>query len=140
MNVARPFRAVVVDYGSMNSENVYQRMQLREIYQNYFERGADGMRLHEACVAGKMESFIGSVLGSLAVPPGLLQNPYPLKNCPLMGLVTDFVTMWSESALDQVMVWRGVMARRRWYLLFPDTEDEATKDAFTIGLCFWERD
>ncbi|KAJ2896266.1 hypothetical protein MKZ38_005720 [Zalerion maritima] len=36
MNVADPFRAVVLDYGFMNYKDACQRMQLRRVYQEYF--------------------------------------------------------------------------------------------------------
>jgi hypothetical protein len=118
MNVANPFRAVVVDYGFMNCEDARERMQLRSIYQEYIEQGEDEMRLHESCVAGNLGSFLESVLGSLAVRPDLLRNPYPLENYPLMGMVTDSVIMCTDSALDHV-------GDGKEAIVIPHAEDEA---------------
>ncbi|KAF1807869.1 hypothetical protein P152DRAFT_485903 [Eremomyces bilateralis CBS 781.70] len=123
MNVADPFRAVVVDYGFMNCKDARQRMQLRAIYQEYFERGEDEMRLHEACIAGKLGSFLESVLGSLAVRPDLLRNSYPLENCPLMGMVTDSVIVCPKSVLDQVNAFERGDGEET--MVIPDAEDEA---------------
>jgi hypothetical protein len=124
MNVTDPFRAVVVDYGFINCEDARQRMQLRGIYQEYFERGEDEMRLHEACVAGKLGSFLESVLGSLAVRSDLLWNPYPLENRPLMGMVTSSVIMCPESVLDQANAFERGDGKE--VIVIPDAEDEAT--------------
>ncbi|EHK49775.1 hypothetical protein TRIATDRAFT_181656, partial [Trichoderma atroviride IMI 206040] len=125
MNVADPFRAVIVDYGFMNCEDVRHRIQLREMYREYFERGEDEMRLHEACVAGELANFLESIFGSLGVPPHLLSNPYPLENCPLMGMVTKHVIMCPESALDQVRTLKGSAMEGAEILTIPDADDAA---------------
>ncbi|KAH8752838.1 hypothetical protein F5883DRAFT_621355 [Diaporthe sp. PMI_573] len=125
MNVSDPFRAVVVDYGFMNCKDARQRMQLRRIYQEFFERGEDEMRLHEACVAGKLASFLQSVFGGLLVPLDFLRNPYPLENYPLMGMVTHSVTMCPESALDQVRALKATRGDESMIIAIPDAEDEA---------------
>jgi hypothetical protein len=101
-SVADPFRAAAVDYGFVNCENARQRIQLPGIYKEYFERGEDEMKLHEACVAGKLASFLKSVLGSLLVPPDILQNGYPRENSRMAGMVTDKVIQCPASALDSV--------------------------------------
>ncbi|KFH44293.1 hypothetical protein ACRE_049300 [Hapsidospora chrysogenum ATCC 11550] len=124
MNEAHPFRAVVVDYGFMHCEDPRQRMHLRAIYQEYFDRGKDEMRLHEACVAGKLVAFLESVFGSLAVAPELLLNPYPLEDHPMMCMVTDRVIMCPQSALDQVRALEGV-DETEMVIPVPDAEDEA---------------
>lgn len=123
MNVADPFRAVVVNYGFTNCVNARQRMQLRKMYHEYFERGEDEMRLHEACVSGKLASFLESVLGSLVVRPGLLRNPYPSENYPLLGMVTDSIIMCPESVLDQVNACERDAGKE--VIVIPDAEDEA---------------
>ncbi|TPX07261.1 uncharacterized protein E0L32_010855 [Thyridium curvatum] len=125
MDVPDPFRAVVVDYGFMNCKDARQRMQLRRMYQEFFERGEDEMRLHQACVAGKLASFLQSVFGGLLVPPDCLRNPYPLENRPLMGMVTNSVTMCPESALEQVRALAAAQGRESMIIAIPDAEDEA---------------
>ncbi|KAH7180054.1 uncharacterized protein B0J16DRAFT_403471 [Fusarium flagelliforme] len=116
-----PFRAVHVDYGFMNCTDARQRMQLREIYRRYFNEGHDEMSLHKACISGELASFLESVLGALAVPSQLLKNPYPLENCPLMGMVAHSVVACPESALDQV---RQFSENDSLIITIPDSEDE----------------
>lgn len=125
INVADPSRAVMVDYGFRHCENAHKRMQLRGMYQEYFERGEDEMKLHEACIAGKLASCLESVFGSLAVPPDLLLNPYPLENCLLMGMVTSNIIVCPESALDQVRALKRGDGKEAMVFTIPDTEDEA---------------
>ncbi|KAH9216732.1 hypothetical protein DL95DRAFT_495683 [Leptodontidium sp. 2 PMI_412] len=125
MNVSDPFRAVVVDYGFMNCKEARQRMQLRRMYQEYFERGEDEMKLHEACIAGKLASFLQSVCGRLLIPPDFLSNPYPLENYPLMGMVTHSVTMCPESALYQVRALNLARGDESMIITIPNAEDEA---------------
>ncbi|EMR61650.1 hypothetical protein UCREL1_11423 [Eutypa lata UCREL1] len=127
MNVSDPFRAVVVDYGFMNCKDAHQRMQLRSMYQEYFERGEDEMRLHEACVAGQLASFLQTVFGGLPVPSEILRNFYPLENCPLMGMVTDSVTVCPESALDQVKASNATRRDKSMIMKIADSEDDALK-------------
>lgn len=125
MDVAHPFRAVVVDYSFMNCKNAHQRIQLRGMYREYFERGEDEMRLHEACVAGKLASFLQSVFGGLPVPSQILKNPYPLESYPLAGMVTHSVTVCPESALDQVRALKAAGGNESVIITIPDVEDEA---------------
>ena len=127
MNGSDPFRAVVVDYGFMNCKEARQRMQLRSIYQEYFESGGDEMELHEACIAGKLASFLQSVFGRLLVPPESFSNPYPLENqlYPLMGMVTNSVIMCTESALDQVKALELAEGYESMIIAVPNAEDEA---------------
>ncbi|KAL6166379.1 hypothetical protein ACJQWK_07732 [Exserohilum turcicum] len=122
MNAADPHRAVVNDYGFMNCEDARQRMQLRDIYQKYFERGENEMKLHEACISGTLGSFLESVLGNLRVGRDLFRNPYPLQNSTLMGMVTDVVLVCTQSMLDQVKAFKE---DGQELFVIPDTmEDE----------------
>ncbi|PWI63947.1 hypothetical protein PCL_02263 [Purpureocillium lilacinum] len=57
-----PMRAVQVDYCFMRCDGT-QRMILRDIYRRFFETGTDEMKLHEACVDGRLAEFLRSVLG-----------------------------------------------------------------------------
>lgn len=125
MNMADPFRAVMVDYGFMNCEDARHRMQLREIYQKYFEQGEDEMRLHEACVTGKLGSFLEAVLGSLSVSLDLFGNYYPLENCPLMGMVTYSVISCPESILDPTNGLERGDGKEAIVFTIPDAEDQA---------------
>lgn len=126
MNISDPFRAVMVDYGFMNCENAHQRIQLRELYTEFFGRSEDEMKLHEACVAGRLWGFLESVLGGLSVTQKLLWNPYPLENGILMGMVmTDSVTMCPESMLEQVNAMNRDDGKEVTVVTIPDTEDKA---------------
>jgi len=125
MDVSDPLRAVVVDYGFMNCKEARQRMQLRRMYQEYFEKGEDEMKLHEACIAGKLASFLQSVCGRLLMPLDFLSNPYPLENYPLMGMVTHSVIMCPESALDQVRALKLARGDESMIITIPNAEDEA---------------
>jgi hypothetical protein len=58
------------------------------------------------------------------VRPDLLRNPYPLENCPLMGMVTDSVIMCLESALDYVNTLERGDGKQ--IMVIPDAEDEST--------------
>jgi hypothetical protein len=122
MNVADPFRAVVVDYGFMNCEDARQRMQLRAVYHEYFGRGEDEIRLHEACISGKLASFLESVLGSVEVRRDLFQNPYPLENCPLMGMVTESVLVQTQSVSDRFSAVQE--GDRKEVMIVPDSVDK----------------
>ncbi|PGH13728.1 hypothetical protein AJ80_06233 [Polytolypa hystricis UAMH7299] len=136
MNVADPFRAVLVDYGFLNCEDARQRMQLRVMYQEYFERGEDEMRLHEACIAGKLAGFLESVFGSLAVAPDLLWNYYPLENCPLIGMVTNSITMCPASVLGQVRALERDGGKGTMIFTIPDAADEAMTRCIHIRAAF----
>ncbi|GAW21440.1 hypothetical protein ANO14919_109590 [Xylariales sp. No.14919] len=124
MDSSDPFRAVVVDYGFMNCENAYQRIQLREMYQKYFDDGQDEMRLHEACIAGELAIFLKSALGSLEVPVDLLSNPYPLENCPLKGMVTKSVIVYPESLSNQL----GTPANGAMIFTVPDAGNKSLNE------------
>ncbi|KUJ15801.1 uncharacterized protein LY89DRAFT_707936 [Mollisia scopiformis] len=115
---------VMVDYGFTNCDNVGQRMQLQEMYKDYFRRGEDEMKLHEACINGNLATFLTSVFGSLEVSPHLLRNPYPLKNCPLAGMVAEYVIACPESALDQIKALKGDDWQDAMIFTIPDCEDD----------------
>ncbi|OPB39193.1 hypothetical protein A0O28_0048990 [Trichoderma guizhouense] len=125
MNMADPFRAVIQDYGFRNCEDARHRMQLRGMYREYFERSEDEMRLHEACIAGELANFLESIFGSLGVPHHLLSNPYPLENRPWMGMVTNYVIMCPESALDQVRALKGSATEGAEIINIPDADGAA---------------
>ncbi|OAL43046.1 hypothetical protein IQ07DRAFT_606215 [Pyrenochaeta sp. DS3sAY3a] len=122
MDVADPFRAVVVDYGFMNCEDAHQRMQLRKVYHEYFKTGEDEMRLHEACISGKLSTFFESVFGRLPVHRDLLWNHYPLENCPQMGMVIASVVVYTESVLGKEH--GGEVADGTMIFVIPETEEE----------------
>jgi hypothetical protein len=130
MNTTDPFRAVVVDYGFGNCKDAGQRMELRQLYKGYFGRGEDEMGLHEACVTGRLASFLQSVLGGLPVPPDVLENYYPLENCPLMGMVTNCVTICPETAADQVRAINEANGVESVVYPIPDALDEAFQGDF----------
>ncbi|KAJ4129105.1 hypothetical protein NW768_007636 [Fusarium equiseti] len=124
MQDADPSRAVVVDYGFINCTDASQRMQLRETYQQYFNDGHDEMSLHEVCISGQLATFLELVLGTLSVPSQLLNNPYPLKDYSLMGLVVPSVVVCPESAVDQVRELHAVGENDSVIITIPDTEHE----------------
>lgn len=123
-NVASPFRAVVVDYGFMNCD-ARQRLELRELYREYFSRGEDEMKLHEACVAGRLASFLESVMGKLTVPSDILRNYYPLKDYPLAGMVTATVIICTTSCMDHMEVLKEDDLKDGVVLTIPDDDYKA---------------
>ncbi|KAJ6444874.1 polyketide synthase [Purpureocillium lavendulum] len=84
---SHPMRAVQVDYGFMKCDTAEKRAALRNVYGRYFSSGGDELKLHEACVSGRLTGFLQSVLGKLEVADDVFKGPYPLERCSFMGLV-----------------------------------------------------
>ncbi|KAI6359770.1 hypothetical protein MCOR25_006943 [Pyricularia grisea] len=91
VNDPQPHRAVTVDYGFYKCESVHERMRLKDTYRTLFERGVDGLELHEACISGNLAGFVESALGDMPIPRRLVQNPYPLEDCPHAGMTAGAV-------------------------------------------------
>jgi hypothetical protein len=79
-----PTRSVQIDYGFMNCSDARERLQLRELYTQYFSHELEELLLHEACVQGRLASYLTSTLGPLSIREGILKNLYPLA--PIFGI------------------------------------------------------
>ncbi|KAM0079694.1 hypothetical protein ACKRZS_008166 [Fusarium odoratissimum] len=122
-----PMRAVDVDYGFVKCSTARERSLLRQIYTDYFSRGEDEMKLHEACVNGRLAEFLESVLGKLPVPPKALANCYPLEGYTFMGMVAKSVMLCPESLGEDVRRMCQQEGGRGVILTIPDEDDEAMK-------------
>jgi hypothetical protein len=58
---------------------------------------ADQMKLHEACINGRLADFLHSVLGELEIPSEALSDPYPLGTYPHAGMVATTTLITPES-------------------------------------------
>ena len=77
-----PVPSVQVDYGFFNCRNEEEKVQLKKVYRNFFEdRNGDPLKLHEACLQGKIYDYVRRTLKlkedqrSLS---RLMKNIYPL--------------------------------------------------------------
>ena len=138
LDIPNPLNAVIIDYGFWNCKDARQRMQLRELYQTYFENREDEIRLHEACIAGKLAIFLEPILGRLVSPlTDVLNSPYPW-NDPLAGMVmvTDVAIMCPESSVDSVRALKAADGEKGVIMTYPDAEDEAWQHVFRHRAAF----
>jgi hypothetical protein len=79
-----PERSVGADYGFYNCRNEEEMLQLKEIYKKLFEEGnGDPVKLHEACLQGKIYDYVRMTLklkrrDRRPLFRRLMRNPYPL--------------------------------------------------------------
>jgi len=79
-----PVRSVGADYGFYNCRNEEEMLQLKEIYKKLFEEGnGDPVKLHEACLQGKIYDYVRMTLelkrrDRRPLFRRLMRNPYPL--------------------------------------------------------------
>ncbi|KAL3486672.1 hypothetical protein BJX62DRAFT_228554 [Aspergillus germanicus] len=121
-----PQRAVFVDYGFINCQTPVELLSLREAYTKIFNKGADEMALHQACIQNRLSSFLRSELGSLSFDPALLESPYPLDGCNYMGIIVENGILCPESVSGD----EGVI------LTHPDEVDRAVGAAFEDRAAF----
>ncbi|KAJ7757491.1 hypothetical protein B0H16DRAFT_1885519 [Mycena metata] len=84
----RPIPSVTVDYGFMNClKNEAERTLLKDLYRQVFalpHAPFDPMKLHEACIQGKLYEYVEGLLKlrkkDQKVLKRLLKNPYPLPD------------------------------------------------------------
>ncbi|KAJ6156347.1 hypothetical protein N7497_005232 [Penicillium chrysogenum] len=120
-----PMQAAALDYGFCNCQTPQERMDLRQMYAEFFARGGDEMGLHQACINGQLASFLLSELQKLPVSTDLLSNPYPLKRCGHMGMVVESAILCSESNYELVKkVWEE-RGEKGIVLTHPDEQDQA---------------
>ena len=132
MNKVDPFRAIAVDYGFMNYKDPCQRIQLREIYKQFFEYREDERRLHKACIARELAEFLETILDSLPLPRELLRNPYPEVDHPLSGMVTYNIISYPQSLV-------GTLRSQNPNTIIvphPDDMDEAVRGAIQDRAAF----
>ncbi|KAL2017235.1 hypothetical protein VTK56DRAFT_2394 [Thermocarpiscus australiensis] len=124
---SRPIRAVEVDYGFMNCQTPRERTLLREMYRDYFAKGEDEMKLHQACIKGELPAFLESTLGKLSVPREVLSNEYPLDGCSYVGMVADSVLLCPESLEEETRLIHQRDGGQGVILTIPDAHDEAMR-------------
>ena len=80
-----PVPSVKVDYGFINCRNEEEEAQLKEVYKKVFEEDSDGdpLKLHEACLQGKIYDYVRTTLKLIKKDQGplfrrLMKNIYPL--------------------------------------------------------------
>ncbi|KAK1844310.1 hypothetical protein CCHR01_13073 [Colletotrichum chrysophilum] len=94
-----PVSAVAVDYGFMNCKTPKQCQRLRQLYADYFAKGKDEMKLHQACIRGNLAPFLREALGRLSVPDQLLTNAYPVEPLDQMGMITVGKTIFAPPSV-----------------------------------------
>ena len=81
---AVPVPSVGADYGFYNCQNGEEVLQLKEVYKKVFEDSkGDPLKLHEACLQGKMYEYVRTTLklkrkDRRPLFRRLMKNPYPL--------------------------------------------------------------
>ncbi|KAJ5538289.1 hypothetical protein N7494_007768 [Penicillium frequentans] len=125
---AEPMQAAALDYGFSNCQIARERMALREMYAEFFARGGDEMDLHQACINGRLASFLLSESQKLHISAGLLSNPYPLYRCGHMGMVVGNAILCSESNYELVKKTREEMGEKGVILTHPDEQDEGISE------------
>jgi len=79
-----PIPPVRADYGFFNCRNKEEVVQLKEVYKKFFEdRNGDPLKLHEACLQGKIYDYVRTTLELKGKDQRLLfrrlmKNIYPL--------------------------------------------------------------
>jgi hypothetical protein len=121
-----PQRAVFVDYGFINCQTPLGLLSLREAYTQFFNKGADEMALHKACIENRLASFLRSELGLLSFDPALLESPYPLGGCNHMGMIVENAILCPESASGDVSALQTARGGEEGVILtHPDEVDKA---------------
>ncbi|KAF7347379.1 MYND-type domain-containing protein [Mycena venus] len=84
---AEPIPSVTLDYGFINCIDEAETSRLKDLYRQIFalpRARADLMKLHEACVQGKLYDYVGQLVKfqkrDKKVFKRLLKNPYPLPD------------------------------------------------------------
>ena len=80
-----PVPSIKVDYGFINCRNEEEEVQLKEVYKNIFKEdsNADPLKMHEACLQGKIYDYVTTTLKLKEKDQGplfrrLMKNIYPL--------------------------------------------------------------
>ncbi|KAI0319913.1 hypothetical protein OF83DRAFT_703415 [Amylostereum chailletii] len=77
--------SVAADYGFMNCKTPDEKKKLEDLYKGVFAlRDADPLKLHEACIGGRLLEYLSEDLHFQLKPKKLykrlLRNPYPLRD------------------------------------------------------------
>ncbi|KAJ5874351.1 uncharacterized protein N7529_002781 [Penicillium soppii] len=131
-----PMQAVALDYGFYNCQTPQERMALRRMYAEFFDRGGDEMKLHLACISGQLAFFLLLELQKLPVSADLLSNPYPLEQCGYMGMVVENAALCSESNYELVKKLYDEKGEKVVILTHPDEKDEGINEGFIERLQF----
>ena len=81
-----PVPSVRVNYGFFNCRNKEEEVQLKDVYKKFFDEESNGdpLKLHEACIQGKVYDYVRTTLKwkekyRRTLFPRLMKNPYPLE-------------------------------------------------------------
>lgn len=138
LSAAEPMQAAALDYGFCNCQTPQERMDLRQMYAEFFTRGGDEMDLHQACINGQLASFLMSELHKFPVSADLLSNPYPLEGCGHMGMVVENAILCSESNYDLVKKVYEEKGEKAVILTHPDEQDKGISEGIIERLQFLE--
>jgi hypothetical protein len=111
-------------------------LSLREAYTLFFNKGADEMALHQACIKNRLASFLRSELGPLSFDPALLESPYPLAGINHMGMIVENGILCPESASGDVKALQRLQGEERVILTLPDEVDKAMGTALEDRAAF----
>ena len=80
--VSNPIPSVTADYGFFNCRNKEEVSQLKEAYKKFFDSNGDPLKLHEACLQGRIYDHVTKTLKLKKDDQGplfrLMKNMYPL--------------------------------------------------------------
>ena len=79
---SNPIPSVTADYGFFNCRNKEEVSQLKEAYKKFFDSNGDPLKLHEACLQGRIYDHVTKALKLKKDDQGplfrLMKNMYPL--------------------------------------------------------------
>ena len=134
-----PTRSVFTEYGFQYCQSAQERIHLCYMYTEFFARCEDEMKLHQACINGRLAEFLKSKLGPLKVPDQVLSNDYPIEGCTYMGMTAKSVIMCPESIYPVVLAKQEAEGGKELIITIPDEQDATMRNyvqdqaAFTTG-------
>lgn len=96
-------RAVAIDYGFNHCRNAADRTRLKQAYREVFDKKADELLLHEACLSNRILEFCSPFIPTWTFADrdyfeALMENPYPMiPPRTWAGLVAKNVALCKES-------------------------------------------
>ena len=102
-NLPSSLRAVAIDYGFNHCRNATDRTRLKQAYREVFDKRADELLLHSACLTNRILEFCLPLIPTWTLADrnyfqSLMGNQYPLiPPLPLAGLVATNVALCKES-------------------------------------------
>jgi len=73
-------RSIAVDYGFVNCKGEAERLELKEVYKQYFTHlDGDPIKLHDAAIRGKLFEHVRGLVKLKKKFNRIMKNPYPLS-------------------------------------------------------------